>query len=75
LSTRLVEPNQAPNRHHFDSEDDDDTIFAELEAEIENDDNIAMRERGLETIKRECGDRFTSQLTRVSICHVVGWRE
>jgi len=38
LSARLVEPNQAPNRHHFDVEDDDDAIFAELEAEIEDDD-------------------------------------
>lgn len=55
LSSRLVEPNQAPSRRHYDSEDDDDAIFAELEAEIENDDNIAMRERGLEIIKRECG--------------------
>lgn len=53
LSSRLVEPNQAPSRRHYDSEDDDDAIFAELEAEIENDDNIAMRERGLEIIKRE----------------------
>jgi len=75
LSARLVEPNQAPNRHHFDVEDDEDAIFAELEAEIENDDNIAMREQGLETIKRECGTRFISQLAQVSICHVIGWRE
>ncbi|KXN86420.1 Queuine tRNA-ribosyltransferase-like protein [Leucoagaricus sp. SymC.cos] len=52
LGARLVEPNQATRCHSEDSEDDE-AIFAELEAEIENDENYAMRERGLEAIKRE----------------------
>ncbi|KAF9451664.1 thioredoxin-like protein [Macrolepiota fuliginosa MF-IS2] len=55
LGARLVEPNQTSRRRRTDDseEEDDDAIFAELEAEIENDDNATMRERGLETIKRE----------------------
>lgn len=54
LSARLVEPNRISRRGQpDDGEDDDDAIFAELEAEIENDDSSAMRERGLEAIKRE----------------------
>jgi hypothetical protein len=40
-------------RRSDESDDDDDAIFAELEAEIENDDSIGMREQGLEAIKRE----------------------
>lgn len=55
MGARLVEPNQTFNRRQSDdsSDDDDDAIFAELEAEIENDDNYAMRERGLGAIKSE----------------------
>jgi hypothetical protein len=61
LGTRLVEPNQSSiGRHLEDNEDDDDdAIFAELEAEIENDENSAMRERGLEAVRREYGGRST----------------
>ncbi len=54
LSARLVEPNRISRRGQSDDgEDDDDAIFAELEAEIENDDSHIVRERGLEVIKRE----------------------
>lgn len=56
LGARLVDPNQTSRGRHPDgggNDDDDDAIFAELEAEIENDDNSAMRERGLEAVKRE----------------------
>ncbi|EEB90436.1 hypothetical protein MPER_11357 [Moniliophthora perniciosa FA553] len=55
LASRLVEPNQ-PHRKRRDEEDeldDEDAIFAELEAEIENDDNSAIRERGLAALKQE----------------------
>jgi hypothetical protein len=51
LNSRLLEPNR-PSRGD-DSEDDEDAILAELEAEIENDDNLAVREQGLGAIKRE----------------------
>ncbi|KAI0796740.1 GTPase inhibitor [Abortiporus biennis] len=33
--------------------DDDEDIFAQLEAEIENDDNAALRERGLKELQKE----------------------
>ena len=36
-----------------DPDEDEDDIFAELEAEIENDDNAALREHGMQEIKRE----------------------
>ncbi|ESK96114.1 gtpase inhibitor [Moniliophthora roreri MCA 2997] len=55
LASRLVEPNQ-PHRKRRDEEDesgDEDAIFAELEAEIENDDNSAIREQGLAALKQE----------------------
>ncbi|KAI0092060.1 thioredoxin-like protein [Irpex rosettiformis] len=35
------------------SDIDDDELFAELEAEIENDDNAAVRERGIQQFKQE----------------------
>lgn len=35
---------------HEDTEDD---IFARLEAEIEDDDNAALREHGMQELKRE----------------------
>ncbi|KAF9268094.1 thioredoxin-like protein [Marasmius fiardii PR-910] len=56
LASRLVEPNYPSGRsgkHHDNHELDDDAIFAELEAEIENDDNSAIREQGLAILKRE----------------------
>ncbi|EKM80150.1 hypothetical protein AGABI1DRAFT_113355 [Agaricus bisporus var. burnettii JB137-S8] len=51
LSSRLLEPNRSSRDDN--SEDDEDAIFAELEAEIENDDNPAVREQGIGVIKRE----------------------
>jgi hypothetical protein len=47
LASRLVESNNSRD------EDDDETLFAELEAEIENDDSAAMREYGLSVFKQE----------------------
>ena len=41
-----------PNRDH-DGEDDEEALFAELEAEIENDSSSAMREHGLAVLKQE----------------------
>jgi hypothetical protein len=47
----LVDSNR---RDHANEEDDDDeAIFAELEAEIENDTNSSIREQGLSIIKQE----------------------
>lgn len=46
LASRVVESNRA-----HDEAEDDDAIFAELEAEIENDENAAFRERGLEQLR------------------------
>lgn len=36
-----------------DPDEDEDDIFAELEAEIENDDNAGLREHGMQELKRE----------------------
>ncbi|KAH7887642.1 thioredoxin-like protein [Phlebopus sp. FC_14] len=47
LASRLVESNSARS----EAEDDEDAIFAELEAEIENDDSAAFREHGLQQLK------------------------
>ena len=52
LASRLVEPND-PRRNRDEDEDDDEAIFAELEAEIENDGSYSMREQGLDVFKRE----------------------
>ncbi|KAF5344087.1 hypothetical protein D9758_008836 [Tetrapyrgos nigripes] len=57
LASRLVDPNHPDKESHNgrDSEDefdDDDAIFAELEAEIENGD-VGMREQALNTVRRE----------------------
>ncbi|THV08427.1 thioredoxin-like protein [Dendrothele bispora CBS 962.96] len=56
LAARLVDPNKPDlkSRNH-DSEDefdDDDALFAELEAEIENGD-VGMREQALDAVRRE----------------------
>ncbi|KIJ70071.1 hypothetical protein HYDPIDRAFT_143019 [Hydnomerulius pinastri MD-312] len=48
LASRLVESNRTREES---VKDDDDAIFAELEAEIENDDNAAFREHGLEQLR------------------------
>ncbi|KAI0081702.1 GTPase inhibitor [Panus rudis PR-1116 ss-1] len=54
LTSRLTEPYHHPSTSRSDpDEDDDEAIFAELEAELENDDNPALREQGLEQLKRE----------------------
>ncbi|KAG6336698.1 hypothetical protein ID866_2405 [Astraeus odoratus] len=45
LASRVIESNRDRD------EVDDEAIFAELEAEIENDDNAAFREQGLEQLK------------------------
>lgn len=50
LASRLVEPNNSRDR---DEEDDEEALFAELEAEIENDSSSAMREHGLTALKQE----------------------
>ncbi|KAI6047423.1 thioredoxin-like protein [Pisolithus marmoratus] len=46
LASRVIESNRAR-----DEAADDDAIFAELEAEIENHENAAFRERGLEQLR------------------------
>ncbi|KAF9019257.1 thioredoxin-like protein [Hymenopellis radicata] len=54
LAARLVEPNDPRHkRTSSDDEDDDEAIFAELEAEIENDSSYSMREQGLGVLRRE----------------------
>lgn len=50
LASRVVES----NRSREETDDDDDAIFAELEAEIENADSAAFREHGLEQLKLKC---------------------
>ncbi|KAJ7590995.1 thioredoxin-like protein [Mycena floridula] len=48
LAARIVEPNKPEYE-----DDDDEALFAELEAEIEDDSNAAMREHGLEIFRQE----------------------
>jgi len=53
LAARLVESN-TPGRCNRDFDDEDnEALFAELEEEIENDSNIAVREHGLQVLKAE----------------------
>ena len=54
LASRVVDSNRSLD----DTEDDDDAIFAELEAEIENADSAAMREHGLEQLRLQYGPHF-----------------
>lgn len=49
LAERVVEP----NKRTTDEDEDEDALFAELEDEIENDDNPALRERGLAALRKE----------------------
>lgn len=42
-----------PNKRARDEDEDEDALFAELEAEIENDDNPAIREKSLVAIRKE----------------------
>lgn len=51
LTTRLTDPYASNIRS--DPEEDDEELFAQLEAEIENDDNAALRERGMDQLKLE----------------------
>ena len=59
LASHLTNPIQSSSSSHKDArrsdpdDDDDDAIFAELEAEIENDDDVGTRERGMQELKRE----------------------
>ncbi|KIP02115.1 hypothetical protein PHLGIDRAFT_79604 [Phlebiopsis gigantea 11061_1 CR5-6] len=46
-------PENYANRRGSDAEDSDEDLFAELEAEIENADNAAVRERGMEQLRKE----------------------
>ncbi|KAK7695929.1 hypothetical protein QCA50_000568 [Cerrena zonata] len=48
LTSRLTDPRSARS-----DPDDDEELFAQLEAEIENDDSAALRERGLGELKQE----------------------
>ncbi|KAM6495781.1 Thioredoxin-like fold [Amanita muscaria] len=50
LTNRVVKPDQ---RVTMDDDEDDEALFAALEAEIENDDDPVLRERGLEALKKE----------------------
>lgn len=55
LTSRLTQPGPSSSKRvDSDGSDiDEEELFAQLEAEIENDSDIALRERGLEKIKRE----------------------
>ncbi|KAF4619218.1 hypothetical protein D9613_005329 [Agrocybe pediades] len=54
LAARLVENNNpSRSRRDPDDDDDDEALFAELEEEIENDSNSAIRETGLQVLKAE----------------------
>ena len=46
-------PKHYEDRNDSDAGDSDEELFAELEAEIENDENAAVRERGMEQLKKE----------------------
>ncbi|KAF8621675.1 hypothetical protein AX15_007688 [Amanita polypyramis BW_CC] len=50
LTDRVLDPNRDKN---MAEEEDEEALFAELEAEIENDDNPILRERGLEALRKD----------------------
>jgi hypothetical protein len=50
LASRVIDSNDSREE---DELDDDDAIFAELEAEIENYDDAAVRDQGLEQLRLE----------------------
>ncbi|PFH52828.1 hypothetical protein AMATHDRAFT_139401, partial [Amanita thiersii Skay4041] len=52
LAARVLEPN-SPRLGPTETEEDVDAIFAELEAEIENDENPTFREQGIDALKKE----------------------
>ncbi|KAG6833881.1 hypothetical protein H0H87_007892 [Tephrocybe sp. NHM501043] len=55
LASRIVESNRPDRhrRHEEEDEEDTDALFAELEEEIENDGDVALREHGLDVLRRE----------------------
>ncbi|KAG6869298.1 hypothetical protein C0993_000051 [Termitomyces sp. T159_Od127] len=54
LASRIVDSNRTDrSKKDSDEEDDTDRLFAELEEEIENDGDAAMREQGLDVLRRE----------------------
>ncbi|KAH9853552.1 thioredoxin-like protein [Lenzites betulinus] len=56
LMDRLNEPSTSSAHSRSDNAEADEDIFAELEAEIENDSSAAFREHGMEQLKREMED-------------------
>ncbi|KAH9951657.1 GTPase inhibitor [Amylocystis lapponica] len=54
VTDRVIQPNNPfTSRHDNGSDLDDDELFAQLEAEIEDSSNESIREQGLERLKRE----------------------
>ncbi|KAH9938223.1 thioredoxin-like protein [Fomitopsis serialis] len=56
LTSRITQPSSSsrPRRHDDDHSDlDDEALFAQLEEEIENDSNVALREQGIQRLKAE----------------------
>jgi hypothetical protein len=53
LASRLVEPNHYRGHGSDREEEDEEALFAELEAEIENEGSYSMREHALAAIQRE----------------------
>jgi hypothetical protein len=49
----LTMPEHYGEHRASDVEDKDDDIFAELEAELENDDHAAVREGGMQELKKQ----------------------
>ncbi|KAF7968431.1 hypothetical protein HWV62_30595 [Athelia sp. TMB] len=66
LASRLVQP----NRDH-DGEDDEEALFAELEAEIENDSSSAMREHGLTVLKQESAHPMSLHAESLMLIHAL----
>ncbi|KAF9495420.1 thioredoxin-like protein [Pleurotus eryngii] len=65
LAARLVAPNtRSTSKRHEEEEDDDDAIFDELQAEIENDSNPAIRQQGLALLKLELERKKEMQQSR-----------
>ena len=52
LNNELVQPSPDGTSDREDDEDDE-ALFAELQAEIENDSDSAVREQGLTVLKQE----------------------
>ena len=66
LTSQLLASSSASRRSDPDSDalDEEEELFAELEAEIENDDG-PYREQGLKQLQRECGGLFTLLVTSI----------